>query len=162
MTTMRLQKYLAHAGIASRRAAEEIIKQGRVKVNDTVITDMGVTVNENDLVIVDGKTVGIQEEKVYIALNKPVGYVSTAKDQFGRPTVLDLVKDIEKRLYPVGRLDYDTSGLILLTNDGEFTYQLTHPKHEINKVYEALVKGVPSDEEIKKLKTILLRRRLLF
>lgn len=153
MTTMRLQKYLAHAGIASRRAAEEIIKQGRVKVNDTVITDMGVTVNENDLVIVDGKTVGIQEEKVYIALNKPVGYVSTAKDQFGRPTVLDLVKDIDKRLYPVGRLDYDTSGLILLTNDGEFTYQLTHPKHEINKVYEALVKGVPSDEEIKKFET---------
>lgn len=149
MSGIRLQKYIAHAGIASRRAAEDMIKQGRVTVNDNIITDMGVTINEGDVVKVDGSYIKTEEDKVYIILNKPIGYVSTAKDQFGRPTVLDLVKDIDKRLYPVGRLDYDTSGLLLLTNDGEFTYQLTHPKHEVNKVYEALVEGIPSENELK-------------
>lgn len=150
---MRLQKFIAHAGIASRRAAEDLIKQGRVKVNGTVITDMGISVSEADIVEVDGITLENEDEKVYIMLNKPVGYVSSAKDQFGRQTVLDLVKDIKKRLYPVGRLDYDTSGLILLTNDGDFTYRMTHPKHEISKVYEALISGVPSSEEIKRFET---------
>jgi len=150
MSEMRLQKFLAHAGIASRRASEDIIKQGRVTLNGRTITDMGVSVSESDLVNVDGKLIENEEEKTYIMLNKPVGYVSTAKDQFDRPTVLDLVKDINKRLYPVGRLDYDTSGLIILTNDGDFTYQLTHPKHEIDKEYEALISGIPSDAEIKR------------
>ena len=149
MEEMRLQKFLAHAGIASRRASEDIIRQGRVTINGKTITDMGVSVSYNDLVTVDGKQIENEEEKIYIILNKPVGYVSSAKDQFGRPTVLDLVRDIDIRLYPVGRLDYDTSGLILLTNDGDFTYQLTHPKHEIDKVYEALISGTPTKDEIK-------------
>lgn len=150
MSEMRLQKFLAHAGVASRRAAENIIKQGRVAINGKIITDMGVVVGTNDLITVDGKSIKNKEEKKYIMLNKPVGYVSTAKDQFGRPTVIDLISDINERLYPVGRLDYDTSGLLLLTNDGDFTFALTHPKHEINKVYEALISGVPSDEEIQR------------
>ncbi len=149
MVGIRLQKYLAHAGVASRRTAEEMIKQGRVAVNNIVVENMGFTVTNDDYITVDGKPVNIEEEKVYILLNKPVGYVSTSKDQFGRPTVLDLVKDVGKRLYPVGRLDYDTSGLILLTNDGDFTYRLTHPKHEINKVYEAVISGFPEKSEIK-------------
>lgn len=152
MTQMRLQKFLAHAGVASRRASEELIRQGRIAVNGRTVTDMGVSVGENDAVALDGKLITNREtdDKIYIILNKPVGYVSTAKDQFGRPAVTDLVKDIQSRLYPVGRLDYDTSGLILLTNDGEFTYMLTHPKHEINKVYEALVSGVPTKAEVKR------------
>lgn len=144
---MRLQKFLAHAGIASRRTAEDIIKQGRVTLNGTTVTDMGIKVSDTDVVQVDGKLIENEEEKIYIMLNKPIGYVSTANDQFGRPTVLDLVKDTNKRLYPVGRLDYDTSGLILLTNDGDFTYQLTHPKHQIDKVYEAVISGIPSADE---------------
>ncbi len=150
MVGIRLQKYLAHAGVASRRTAEEMIKQGRIAVNDTVVENMGFTVTNDDIITVDGKPVNIEEEKVYILLNKPVGYVSTSKDQFGRPTVTDLVMDVKKRLYPVGRLDYDTSGLILLTNDGDFTYRLTHPKHEINKVYEAVISGFPEKSEIKR------------
>lgn len=150
---MRLQKFLAHGGVASRRAAEEIIKQGRVTINGKKVSDMGISVSDTDKVTVDGREITAEEEKIYIILNKPVGYVSSAKDQFGRPTVLDLVTDTNKRLYPVGRLDYDTSGLILLTNDGDFTYRLTHPKHEIEKVYEALVSGIPSSDEIKCFET---------
>jgi 23S rRNA pseudouridine2605 synthase len=149
MEEMRLQKFLAHAGVASRRMAENYIKQGRVAVNNKIITDMGVVVTNADKVTVDGNLVECKEEKIYIMLHKPTGYVSSAKDQFGRQTVLDLVSDISSRLYPVGRLDYDTSGLILLTNDGDFTYRLTHPKHEIQKVYEALISGVPQDIEMK-------------
>ncbi len=149
MTQMRLQKFLAYAGVASRRASEELIRQGRIAVNGKTVTDMGVTVGENDTVALDGRLVTNKEtdDKIYIILNKPVGYVSTVKDQFGRPAVTDLVKDIQSRIYPVGRLDYDTSGLIILTNDGEFTYRLTHPKHEINKVYEAMISGVPNRAE---------------
>jgi 23S rRNA pseudouridine2605 synthase len=153
MSGMRLQKFLAHAGVASRRAAEDIIKAGRVSVNNTIVQDMGITVSEADVVIVDGKIVKSEEEKAYIMLNKPVGYVSSVKDQFGRPAVTDLVMETGKRLYPVGRLDYDTSGLILLTNDGDFTYRLTHPKHEIDKVYEALIEGFPEKQEIKKFES---------
>lgn len=153
MSEMRLQKFLAHAGIASRRAAEDIIKQGRVSVNGNIVTDMGVTVSNADTIFLDGKIVKNEEEKEYIMLNKPTGYVSSAKDQFGRPTVLDLISDTDKRLYPVGRLDYDTSGLILLTNDGDFTYKLTHPRHEIDKVYEALITGIPAATEIERLET---------
>jgi 23S rRNA pseudouridine2605 synthase len=153
---MRLQKYLAHAGVASRRASEELIRQGRVEVNGKVVTDMGISVLETDSIRVDGKNISNEqqiEDKVYIVLNKPAGYVSSARDQFGRPTVVDLVQDINSRLYPVGRLDYDTSGLIILTNDGDFTYRLTHPKHEIDKVYEALVSGIPSKSEIERFES---------
>jgi len=155
MEPMRLQKFLAHAGVASRRASEEMIKQGRIAVNGRIVTDMGIMVNENDTVSVDGKKILNHEskDKIYVILNKPEGYVSTVKDQFGRPTVIDLVSEIKCRIYPVGRLDYDTSGLIILTNDGEFTYRLTHPKHEIDKVYEALVSGVPTKSELEQFRT---------
>lgn len=152
MSQMRLQKFLAQAGVASRRASEELIKQGRVSVNGVVVTDMGSSVGEDDIVTFDDRVISgrVDNEKIYVLLNKPVGYVSTAKDQFGRPTVVDLVKDIKSRLYPVGRLDYDTSGLIILTNDGEFTYRLTHPKHEIDKTYVAEVSGIPGEAVIKR------------
>jgi len=152
MCEMRLQKYLSHAGIASRRKAEELIAQGRVCVNGVRVKDMGVKVSSNDIVEVDGKNVRLEGRKVYIMLNKPVGYVSTVKDQFARKTVLDLVRDVKERIYPVGRLDYDTSGLILLTNDGDFAFTLTHPSHEIEKVYSAVVKGVVNKDKIEVFK----------
>jgi 23S rRNA pseudouridine2605 synthase len=149
MPEIRLQKYLAESGVASRRKSEELIKMGVVSVNGLIVTEMGFKVSENDIVEVDGKRVYTEENKVYIMLNKPTGYVTTVKDQFLRPGVLDLVKDVKERIYPVGRLDYDTSGLILLTNDGDFTYRLTHPKHELDKVYVAEIKGVPNSEELR-------------
>jgi len=152
MYEMRLQKFLAHAGIASRRKAEELITQGRVFVNGVRIKDLGVKVSSSDVIEVDGKIVKPEERKVYIMLNKPVGYVSTVKDQFARKTVLDLVKDVKERIYPVGRLDYGTSGLILLTNDGDFSYTLTHPSCEIDKVYTAVVKGTVSKDKIEAFK----------
>ena len=149
MEPVRLQKFLAEAGIASRRKAEEIIQSGRVLVNHEIVTALGTKVTENDQVEVDGKIIQSKQEKIYIMLNKPIGFVTTAQDQFARPTVLDLVKDIKERIYPIGRLDYDTSGLLLLTNDGEFTFRLTHPKHEVEKVYLVEVEGVPDEEDIR-------------
>ncbi|MCX7709593.1 MAG: rRNA pseudouridine synthase [Clostridia bacterium] len=148
MEEVRLQKFLALCGAASRRKAEELIKQGRVHINGITVTDMGIKVTEEDLVELDGKRLRKEPKKVYIMLHKPTGYVTTSKDQFSRKTVLDLVEGIEERLYPVGRLDYDTSGLLLLTNDGEFTFKLTHPKHEIEKVYIARIQGIPSEAEM--------------
>jgi len=148
MEQMRLQKYLAQAGIASRRKAEELIRQGRVRVNGMVVTEMGTKVSSDSVVEVDGKKVSLEEKKVYIMLNKPVGYVSTSRDQFSRPAVVDLVRDAGVKLHTVGRLDYDTSGLLLLTNDGDFTYRLTHPKHEVRKVYIAEVEGIPSPGDL--------------
>ncbi len=146
----RLQKVIAKAGIASRRKSEEMIEQGRVKVNGRVIKELGTKVNpQQDKIIVDGRK--IKEEKlVYILLNKPKGYITTADDPQGRRTVLDLVK-IKQRVYPVGRLDYDTEGLLLLTNDGAVTYALTHPSHQISKKYIATVKGVPNKNTLKTL-----------
>jgi len=149
MEEMRLQKYLAQVGIASRRKAEELIRDGMVKVNGNMIIEMGYKVTDRDIIEVNGKIIANTEKKVYILLNKPVGYISTAKDQFGRPSVVELIKGVKERIYPVGRLDYDTSGLIILTNDGEFTYKMTHPKHEIKKVYMAMIQGIPSQEEMK-------------
>ena len=148
MEQTRLQKYLANCGIASRRKSEELIAQGRVKVNGSTVTEMGYKILHTDVVEVDGKIIGLEKNKVYILLNKPTGYVTTSKDQFGRPTVLDLVKDIRERIFPVGRLDYDTSGLLILTNDGDFTYRYTHPSHEVKKVYTAKVSGILLREEI--------------
>lgn len=147
MSEMRLQKFLAQSGVASRRKAEDLIRQGKVTVNGSVVTEMGIKISEADLVLVDGHRVTPEERKVYLMLNKPVGYVTTVKDQFGRPAVVDLLQDIEQRVYPVGRLDYDTSGLLILTNDGDFAYRLTHPKHRIDKVYMAEVKGIPDGNE---------------
>ncbi|MCD8391121.1 MAG: rRNA pseudouridine synthase [Firmicutes bacterium] len=140
---VRLQKYIAMSGTASRRAAEKLIADGCVKVNGSVIREQGVKVEIGaDTVEVNGKTLKIKNKKYYIMLNKPVGYVSTVKDQFDRPTVLDLVKgEISARIFPVGRLDYDTEGLLLLTNDGDFTYRVTHPKFRMDKTYIALIKG---------------------
>lgn len=140
---VRLQKYIAMSGVASRRAAEELITNGRVKVNDIKITELGTKVEIGaDIVRVDNEIVSPEVKKYYIMLNKPVGYVSTVSDQFERPTVLDLIgEEIKSRIFPVGRLDYDTSGLLLLTNDGDFTYKVTHPKFNMNKTYIATIKG---------------------
>lgn len=147
---IRLQKFLAEADVASRRKSEEIILAGRVAVNGRVVTELGVKVDdERDSVSVDGKEVKKGEGLVYIMLNKPEGCVTTAHDQFNRPTVMDCIGDVGERIYPIGRLDYDTSGLLLLTNDGELTYRLTHPKHNIPKTYIAAVDSEPTAEEIK-------------
>ena len=147
----RLQKYLAHAGVASRRTCEELIAAGKVKVNGEIIREMGIKIDsDKDKIEVQGKTIEVKEEKVYIMLNKPPGYVTTLRDPQGRPKVVDLLKDVGKRIYPVGRLDFETEGLLLLTNDGEITYAMTHPKHEIGKRYIALVHGVPDRDKIKR------------
>jgi len=152
MGEIRLQKYLAEAGIASRRKCEEYIEQGRVKVNNE-IAKLGIKVNpEVDIVMFDGKKIENKEELVYILLNKPIGYVTTAKDQFSRDSVLDLVK-VKQRIVPVGRLDMYTSGALLLSNDGDFVYKITHPKHEINKTYTVTLKGIVNNDEVEKLKS---------
>jgi 23S rRNA pseudouridine2605 synthase len=153
MEQMRLQKYLAEVGIASRRKSEELIRDGAVKVNGISVTEMGYRVTGEEVIEVNGRIVAGSQKKVYVMLNKPVGYISTAKDQFGRPNVIELIKGVNVRIYPVGRLDYDTSGLIILSNDGEFTYKMTHPKHEIKKVYSGMIYGIPSQEEIKAFKS---------
>jgi len=153
MEEVRLQKYMADCGVASRRKCEKIIIDGDVSVNDVTVTELGVKVTDNDVVKVKGEIIKLVTKKVYIAMNKPVGYVTTVSDQFDRPTVLDLVQDeIFTRVYPVGRLDYDTEGLILLTNDGDITYKLTHPKHKIFKTYLATLNDIPNPKEIEKLK----------
>ncbi|MEA2391724.1 MAG: rRNA synthase [Solirubrobacteraceae bacterium] len=139
---MRLAKYLAHAGVASRRAAEEVVRAGRVSVGDEVVRDPARDVDESSAVALDGVPVGGAESRVVYALNKPLGVVSTASDPQGRPTVISLVPD-ERRLYPVGRLDIDSSGLILLTNDGALAHRLTHPRFEVPKTYRARVQRPP-------------------
>lgn len=151
---MRLQKFLARAGVASRRRAEELIRTGRVKVNGQTVTAMGVQVEpERDVVEVDGRAVSWSEEKVYYLLYKPPGYVTTVEDPRGRPKVTDLLKGVKERVYPVGRLDYATEGLLLLTNDGDLTLRLTHPRYGVTKTYRALVKGVPDGRALQKLAT---------
>ena len=152
MEEQRLQKYLAEAGIASRRKCEEYILQGRVKVNAKAVNKLGTKVNPDiDKIEFDDKLVKKQSKThTYILLNKPIDYVTTVKDQFHRNTVLDLVK-INKRLVPVGRLDMYTSGALILTDDGDFVYKITHPKHEINKTYTVTLKGIVTKEEIEKL-----------
>lgn len=146
----RLQKYLADCGIASRRKSEELILAGKVKVNGKIVRELGVKVNpDRDKVMYEDKLIKIQKKKVYILLNKPAGYISAARDQFDNPSILHLIKDINVRLYPVGRLDKDTTGAIILTNDGDFSYKLTHPKHEISKTYIAEVEGVPTVDEMR-------------
>ena len=153
MEEIRLQKYLANNGIASRRKCEELIIQGRVKVNGKVVTELGTKINpDKDIIEYNGKTIrNTNTEHTYILLNKPIDYVTTVKDQFNRNTVLDLVKT-NKRLVPVGRLDMYTSGAIILTDDGDFVYKITHPKHEIPKTYNVTVVGKVTGEEIEQLK----------
>ena len=149
---MRLQKYLADSGVASRRKSEELIAQGRVSVNGEIIRQMGFIVDpDKDTVAFNGKKVSIQERKVYIMLNKPAGYVSTCRDEKGRQTVMELVGDIKERLYPVGRLDFTTEGLLLMTNDGQMANVLTHPRHNVEKKYLAVIGSSITEEEIKRL-----------
>lgn len=149
----RLQKVLARAGVASRRRAEELIRAGRVTVNGAVTTEPGTRVDpRRDEVRVDGRLLRGPEPLVYIALHKPAGVVSTARDPRGRRTVLDLVPDLGVRLYPVGRLDYDSSGLILLTNDGDLALRLTHPRHGAEKVYRVRVEGHPDAAALDRLR----------
>lgn len=141
---------MAHAGVASRRKSEDLIKQGRVKVNGQTITQMGFKIDQDDLVEVDGVLIESKEKRVYYAINKPTNYITTTDDQFNRPTVLDLI-DVSQRIYPVGRLDYDSSGLLLLTNDGELTNILIHPSYEIWKSYIIDINDYIKDCEIEKL-----------
>ncbi|MDW7672498.1 MAG: pseudouridine synthase [Bacillota bacterium] len=149
---MRLQKYLAMNGVASRRQCESFIAAGLIEVNGQVVTEMGVQINpENDEVTYRGKPVRQQEQKITILLHKPMGVISTASDQFDRPTVVDLVNRKE-RLYPVGRLDYLTSGLILLTNDGDLALRLTHPRYETEKVYQAELHGIITEEKMQQFR----------
>lgn len=148
----RLQKYLANCGIASRRKCEEYILQGKVKVNGEVVTELGTKINpEKDVIEFENKKVRENTKHVYILLNKPIGYVTTADDQFGRDTVLELVK-VKERIVPVGRLDMYTSGALILTNDGDFVYKVTHPKHEIEKTYTVTVKGIVQNSKVEQLR----------
>ena len=151
MEEVRLQKFLANQGVCSRRKAEEYISQGFVKVNGVTVTELGVKINpEKDEVVFKENKIGKSDTKVYILLNKPIGYVTTTKEQFGRNTVLDLVK-VKEKVLPVGRLDMYTSGALILTNDGAFIYKVTHPKFEIEKTYNVTLKGVIAKEEKIKL-----------
>ncbi len=154
MEEIRLQKFMADSGIASRRKCEELILQGKVQVNGKQITELGTKINpEKDVVEFENKIINNENKKyVYILLNKPIGYVTTSKDQFGRDTVLDLVK-VKERIVPVGRLDMYTSGALILTNDGDFVNKVTHPSHEINKTYNVTVKGIVTDENVKALES---------
>ena len=147
----RLQKVMAQAGIASRRKSEEYILDGRVKVNGVVIKELGTKVNEDDYIEVDDKPIR-QERKVYILMNKPRNCVTTVSDDRNRPTVMDFIKDVHARIYPVGRLDFDTTGALLLTNDGKLTNLLTHPSSEVNKTYIATCKGLATDEDLEPLR----------
>lgn len=150
MEDMRLQKYIAQCGVASRRAAEQLIADGKVSVNGKIVTEMGIKVSSKDVVCVDGTQIKPEKRKYYILMNKPSGVLSSAKDDRGRECVVDLIEGVNARLYPVGRLDYDTTGLILLTNDGEFMQRVTHPSFEVWKTYQAVVKGVPNESDVKK------------
>jgi 23S rRNA pseudouridine2605 synthase len=149
---VRLQKILSQAGVASRRLAEELIAQGRVQVNGVTVTALGTKADAGtDEIKVDGRRIQTQMRKRYILLHKPRGYITSRSDPEGRPTVLDLLRAVREYIYPVGRLDYDSEGLLLLTNDGELAARLTHPRHEVDKVYEARVRGVPDAHTLERL-----------
>lgn len=149
---MRIAKFLAAAGVASRRKSEELILEGKVSVNGKIIEELGMQIDpETDIIKVGSKRIKAPEEKVYIMLNKPVGCVSTCSDDKGRETVLDYVKDIKARIYPVGRLDFTTEGLLILTNDGELANKLTHPRHEVGKRYLTIINDVLTADDVKKL-----------
>lgn len=150
---MRLNKYIAECGAASRRGADKLISDGLVKVNNKVVTELGTIVNEdNDTVTVNGKKLVLRNRDVYIILNKPKGCITAVKDDKGRKTVMDYVESKDKRLFPVGRLDYDSEGLVLLTNDGDTAYKLMHPSSEIPKTYIAKVEGEIPEKELDKLR----------
>ncbi len=146
----RLQKVIAQSGYCSRRKAEELIEQGKVQVNGEVISELGTKVNYDDEISIMGNVINVKEDKVYYLLNKPRGIITSTTDEKKRKTVVDLI-GTTKRIYPVGRLDYDTTGALLLTNDGELTNILIHPRHNIEKFYIAKVNGIPTKEELQKL-----------
>lgn len=153
MEEERLQKYLANSGIASRRKAEEYILDGKVKVNGKVVIELGTKVNpDKDVIEFEGKRVNNDKKKVYVLLNKPIDYVTTVKDQFNRNTVVDLVKNAGNNLLPVGRLDMYTSGALILTNDGDFIFYVTHPKHEVEKTYTVTLRGKVTNEDVESLR----------
>src|SRR6185436_15319750 len=148
----RLQKILSQAGIASRRASEQLMRDGRVTVNGTTILELGTKADASrDDIRVDGRRIKIPERHLYLLLNKPRGYVTTRSDPQKRPIVIDLLKGVREYVYPVGRLDYDSEGLLILTNDGELAARLTHPRHAVPRVYEAAVAGIPDEHDLKRL-----------
>ena len=149
---MRINKYIAQSGFCSRRKADDLVTNGNVKINGAVMKEPGYDVAEGDKVEVNGTLISKAEKKVYYLLNKPVGFVTTVSDDKDRPTVMDLVSDIDERIFPVGRLDYNTSGMLIMTNDGDFAYRVSHPKHELSKTYRARVAGVLSNEKCAKLR----------
>lgn len=152
MEEIRLQKYIANCGICSRRNAEKLISDGLIKVNGIVVTELGTKINpKTDKVEYNGKQITEANELVYVLLNKPIGYVTTVKEQFNRPTVMDLIKGVKYKVVPVGRLDMYTSGAIILTNDGDFVFKVTHPKNEIEKTYNATVSGIVTKEDVQNL-----------
>jgi 23S rRNA pseudouridine2605 synthase len=149
---MRLNKFLSKAGIISRRGADQLILQGRIAVNGAIVTALGSVVNESrDRVTLDGKTVSLPDNYIYLALNKPVGYLVTTSDKFQRPIVMDLIGKYKNKVKPVGRLDFDSSGLLIFTNDGEFAFRLSHPRFEVDKKYLVKCEGFITDDDLKKL-----------
>lgn len=151
---MRLQKFIAECGISSRRGAEKIIESGRVYVNGDLVDYMGCEIDPHiDTVEVDGKVISQENKKYYIMLNKPKNYVTTVSDNLGRPTVMQLVSDIKARIYPVGRLDFDTTGLLIMTNDGDFANILTHPRHVVNKAYIARIDKPLEENQLERLRS---------
>ena len=152
---MRINKFLAKAGIGSRRGVEKYITEGRVSVNGVIIKELSTKISSEDRVFFDGKEIRNHEEFVYYKLNKPVGFTTTLKDPYADRVIIDLIED-ERRIYPIGRLDKDSCGLILLTNDGDFTYQLSHPKYHLSKTYKVRVEGRPKDSDIRKLEEGIL------
>ncbi len=147
---MRINKYIAHSGVASRRKAEKLIQEGLVTVNGEIVRDLATQIKSGDQVEIGGEPI-YNEEKVYYLLNKPRGVLSTVSDDKDRKTVLDLMPDVKERIYPVGRLDWDTTGLLILTNDGDFTDKMLHPRHEIDKVYRARLDGIATKENLRPL-----------
>ena len=146
----RLQKFIAASGYTSRRKAEDLIKQGRVVVNGEVVTELGTKVKSGDVVLVDGKAI-VGENKVYYLFYKPKGCVCTLSDEFDRKTVVDYFKEVDERIYPIGRLDYDTTGALLMSNDGEFANMIMHPRSHLEKIYEVTVKGLIKSEDLHQL-----------
>ena len=148
----RVQKIISAAGIASRRHAEKLITAGRVSINNVVVTELGVKADaQKDVIRIDGATIGVEKTLLYIALHKPAGYITTLDDPEKRPTVIDLLPDVPERVYPVGRLDYDSSGLLLLTNDGDFAQKMQHPRFQTPKVYRVKIQGCLGKEELKQI-----------
>ena len=149
---MRLNKYIAHSGLASRRKADDLVFNGNVKINGVTCKEPGYDVKDGDVVEVNGSRIQSTEKLEYVLLNKPLGYITSVQDEHDRPVVTELVADVNARLFPVGRLDYNTSGLLIMTNDGDLAYRLTHPKHEVPKTYRARVSGTLSSVRLAKLR----------